>query len=146
MAKTRLADIARAARPGIPLKEDSIAKLLEHYRGNISRVADKLGCNRKTVADRINRSPELTAIKVHCRERFIDNLEECAWTRALDGDSSMQIFLLKCLGKSRGYEFETSHQAQTLATAAFEFVVNQSKNPAIQQDIPLCIAEKAKDA
>lgn len=130
----KLGEVAKQPRPGIPLTasvpDDEIARLLRHYHGNISRVADKLGTTRNTLRRRIDNNPELRAIKEETRERLIDDLEECSWHKALQGDTIMQLFLLKTIGKSRGYDQnDNSHAAQDVARAAFDFVLNRSKNP-----------------
>lgn len=116
-------------RPGIPINRDDIARLLRYYHGNIARVADSLGTSRTCIRHRIDKDEELTSIKHETRERFIDTLEETAFNKALDGDTIMQLFLLKTIGRKRGYEQHEEKDLQTLAKAAFEFVLNRSKCP-----------------
>ncbi len=127
----KIGEVARKPMPGVPLDPNEIARLLVYYHGNISRVADKMGTCRGSVRRRIDNSPELTALKKECRERFLDDLEECSWHKALQGDTIMQLFLLKTIGKQRGYDQnDNANAAQDIAKAAFEFVLNKSKNPA----------------
>lgn len=129
----KVGEVAKKPMPGVPLNEDDIERLLRYYHGNISRVADKLGTCRGTVRRRIDNSPHLSAVKTECRERFIDDLEECSWHKALNGDTIMQLFLLKTIGKARGYDQDNNQNAsQDLVKAAFEFVINRTQNPAIQ--------------
>ncbi len=126
----QLATKARIPRPGIALSKDDIAKLLKHFNGNVSRVADKLGCSRHTIHNRINNDPDLMRAKVDARERIIDELEESAWAKAVNGDGMMQMFLLKTIGRDRGYSMAEGNPLQDIARTAFEFVLNRSKNPA----------------
>lgn len=130
--KNKLGETARNPLPGIPLCKIQIEKLLRYYHGNISRTADKLGCTRQALNLRINKDPHLTQVKIDCRERFIDDLEECSWHKALQGDTVMQLFLLKTIGRHRGYDQDDVRTAaQDIAKAAFEFVTNRTKNPAV---------------
>jgi hypothetical protein len=66
------------------------------------------------------------------RERQLDTLEQSCFDRAIEtNDTTLQLFLLKTQGKSRGYEqSEAQNTAKDIATAAFDFIVNKSKNPA----------------
>ena len=46
-------------------------------------------------------------------------------------DATMRIFLLKTLGRHRGYEQDDNmNAAKDIAKAAFDFIINKSKNPA----------------
>jgi len=127
----QLADKAKTPRPGIPLVKEDLLKLIKHFHGNISRVADKLGTTRLTVRNRCNNDPDLKQALEDARERFIDTLEETAWNKAINGDTIMSLFLLKTIGKHRGYEQDSNQdRAQDIAKAAFDFVINKSKNPA----------------
>lgn len=127
----RIADKAKQPRPGVPLDKENITKLLKHYHGNLARTADKLGTSRSALRRRIDSDPELKDMLAECRERFIDELEECSWHKAIGGDTVMQLFLLKTIGKTRGYDQDSNQNAaQDIAKAAFDFVINKTKNPA----------------
>jgi hypothetical protein len=131
--KDKIGEKAKRPKPGIPLENqrDEIIRLLKHYHGNLSRTADRIGTTRTGLRNYLNRDPELQALLAECRERFIDTLEECSWHRAAAGDTVMSLFLLKTIGKDRGYDQDSNRsQAQEIAKAAFEFVINKSKNPA----------------
>lgn len=127
----KIGEKARRPRPGLPILDEDIIHLIKYYHGNISRVADRLGACRSAIIKRINNSPTLKAHLEDARERIIDNLEECSWHKALEGDTSMIMFLLKTIGKNRGYSFDDKNQATDMIAAAFQFVLNSSKNPAI---------------
>lgn len=126
----RLAEKAKSPRPGIPLDKDLIIEFLRKFNGNISRTADKMGTSRYALANRIDNDSELTKVKHETRERFIDTLEDCSWNKAVDGDTVMQLFLLKTIGKHRGYNQDSENTTQDIAKAAFDFVINKTKNPA----------------
>lgn len=68
----------------------------------------------------------------YSRERWIDDIEESVLSRAYDSnDTALQCFVLKTQGKHRGWEqSEAQNAAKDIATAAFDFIVNKSKNPA----------------
>lgn len=123
---------AKQPRPGIPLDKQAILDLIPRMRGNLSAIADALGTTRGTVRRRCDADTELKEALEDARERRVDDLEcaslEDAITRQ---DATMRIFLLKTLGKNRGYEqSEAQNAAKDIATAAFDFIVNKSKNPA----------------
>lgn len=128
----RLGDKAKNPKPGIPLDKNQILDLIKFFKGNISRVADKLGTTRTAVRNRINSDPLLKEALEEARERWIDSLEDCVWTRAEESnDTTLQLFLLKTQARHRGYDQdEAKNAAKDIATAAFDFILNKSKNPA----------------
>lgn len=129
---TVLADKAKSPKPGIPLSKEDIANLIPKTRGNISRIADMMGTTRLAVRNVISNDSNLSSLLSDARERRLDVLEESIWDRACnDKEAALAIFLLKTQGRSRGYEQdEVKNAAQDIAKAAFEFVINKSKNPA----------------
>jgi hypothetical protein len=130
----------KAKRPhaGCKLDKELVAKLIVEQTGNVSRVADRLGCGRGTISQLVEREPELKALLKQCRERQLDELEQSVFDRAIETrDTTLQLFLLKTQGKSRGYEqSEAQNAAKDIATAAFDFIVNKSKNPAEPNESP----------
>jgi len=130
--KDKLGEKAKQPHPGLPLDKNMLLLLITRYKGNISKVADSMGCNRHTVRLRCDNDPELLKCLEDARERRIDLLEESTWEDAIaDKDTAMRCFLLKTQAKHRGYEQdEAKNSARDIATAAFDFIVNKSKNPA----------------
>ena len=128
----RLGEKAKQPRPGVPLDKNSILELIKQTHGNLSRVADALGSTRTSLRRRIDSDPELKDALEEARERIIDELEESVWDRANNSnDTTLQLFLLKTQAKHRGYEQdEAKNAAKDIATAAFDFIINKSKNPA----------------
>ena len=122
---------AKRPKPGIILDKDTIARLIPECSGNVSRVADRMGASRGAVRNVIDRYPDLTELLRQARERLIDDLEESVFQRAVDSsDTALQAFVLKTQGRHRGWDQnECQNAARDIATAAFDFIVNKSKNP-----------------
>ena len=128
----KLGEIAKQPRPGITLDKTTMLRLIHEQHGNLSRVADIMGTTRYTLRDRCDKDAELMQALKDARERQLDQLEASCFDRAIESnDTTLQLFLLKTQGKSRGYEqSEAQNAAKDIATAAFDFIVNKSKNPA----------------
>ena len=130
----KLAEKARNPQKGTPLDKEQVKTLLTRFLGNVSKVADSMGCSRYSIQYLIDNDKDLADHRMQARQRFIDDLETSTWQDALEHkDPTMRIFLLKTIGKARGYEQdESKNAAQDIAKAAFDFVINKSKNPAEQ--------------
>lgn len=85
------------------LKVEEVEAKLRELSGNFSAVARALGVSRIAVWKFINRRPKLKEVAEECRQTFIDNVESSIYKEALNGNVTAQIFILKTLGKSRGY-------------------------------------------
>lgn len=125
----RKGDKAKQPRPGIALDKDLLISLLKEEHGNISRVADRMGCARHTIRNRCDNDPELNQALEDSRERRIDQLERSCWDDAIEfRDTALRCFLLKTQAKHRGYDQdEAKNAAKDIATAAFDFIVNKTK-------------------
>jgi len=130
----KLGEKAKAPKPGIPFDKKIILQQILKYEGNLSRVADSIGSSRGAVRNFVDKDEELKQVLKDCRERQIDDLEDSVFQRAKDSnDTTLQLFVLKTQGKHRGWEqSEAQNAAKDIATAAFDFIVNKSKNPAEQ--------------
>lgn len=128
----KLGEKALRPHPGIPLKKENISDLIIKLHGNLSRVADSLGTTRTAIRNRINADTELKDLLEEARERKIDLLEDACFQDAVDGrDTGLRCFLLKTQARHRGYDQDDNkNMAKDIATAAFDFIVNKSKNPA----------------
>ncbi len=127
--KSKTGEYAKRPRPGCPLDKDIIAKQITLLNGNLSRVADSIGASRGAVRNVVDRHVELQELLRQARERQLDQLEQSCFDRAIESnDTTLQLFLLKTQGKSRGYDqSDTRDMAKDIANAAFEFIVNKSK-------------------
>ena len=128
----KIGEKAKRPKPGIPLVKETLLELIKKHKGNLSRVADTLGTTRVSVRNRINADPELKDCLDESRERWLDDIEESVLSRANESnDTALQCFVLKTQGKHRGWEQDDNKSAaKDVATAAFDFIVNRSKNPA----------------
>ena|SRR3982751_5608485 len=125
----RRGDKAKQPRPGIPLDKNTMLTLIEQEHGNLSRVADIMGTTRGCVRRRCDADKDLQEALRDARERQLDTLEQSCFDRAMESnDTTLQLFLLKTQGKSRGYDQdEAKNAAKDIATAAFDFII--SKQP-----------------
>lgn len=125
----RKGETAKQPRPGIPLDKNTMLRLIEQEHGNLSRVADIMGTTRYTIRDRCDKDADLLKCLKDARERQLDALEQSCFDRAMESnDTTLQLFLLKTQGKSRGYDQdEAKNAAKDIATAAFDFII--SKQP-----------------
>jgi len=76
--------------------------------GIIKPAAERLGCARFTIQQRIDRSPDYWRPRIaQFREGLIDAAENVLADSVLGGDVQSAIYLLKTVGKSRGYSERT---------------------------------------
>jgi hypothetical protein len=127
-----LGDKATRPHPGIPFNKKQILELIIKCSGNLSRVADAIGGNRGSIRAFIDRDPELQQVLKDARERLVEEVEDSVFQRAAQSnDTALQCFVLKTQGRHRGWDqSEAQNTAKDIATAAFDFIVNKSKNPA----------------
>lgn len=125
----RRADKAKRPHAGVALDEKIIARLIVEHTGNVSRVADAMGSCRGSISRVIDNNKDLKDLLRQSRERQLDQLEQSCFDRAIEtNDTTLQLFLLKTQGKSRGYDQnEAQNAAKDIATAAFDFIISKSK-------------------
>jgi hypothetical protein len=128
----KLGEKAKRPKPGMPFDKKTIEDLIVRYSGNLSRAAEAIGSSRGAVRNFVDRHEDVKQLLKDQRERQLDELEDAVFHRAIDtNDTTLQLFLLKTQGKHRGYEqSEAQNTAKDIATAAFDFILNKSKNPA----------------
>lgn len=85
--------------------DEEIARLILECRGNMAAVCRAIGCARNTLRQYIEANPELLVVLGDARETILDEAEDVLAQRALAGETSELIFLLKTRGGSRGYTF-----------------------------------------
>lgn len=83
--------------------EQEIIDALYECNGLIARVAKMLDCSRKSIYERAEKSPTLKAAIEDSRRYAVDATEDALHKRIEAGDTTAIIFLLKTLGKERGY-------------------------------------------
>lgn len=128
----KIGEKAKRPKPGCPLDEKVIADLIVKCTGNLSRVADTIGSSRGAVRNVVDRHPHLQELLRQSRERQLDELEASVFDRAIESnDTTLQLFLLKTQGKSRGYDQdEAKNAAKDIATAAFDFIIKKQAESA----------------
>jgi len=127
---TRDIDKTRNPLPGIPIDQEEVKKQITKYHGNISRVAQAIGCSRKAITDICSRNPEVKEILEEARERVIDEVEDAFTKRAMAGDTTASIFFLKTRGRDRGYDQDYKVDLEAITRAAMSFALNKTRNPA----------------
>ncbi len=72
-------------------------------RGNITKIADKVGCTRKTVYKAIDSYPTVAEAIQSERDSFKDLMETTIEDQCLSGNTTMLIFYAKTQMRDRGY-------------------------------------------
>ena len=121
---------AKKPQSGVKIDSELIKQAIIKAKGNLSRAADKLGVCRQTLYLRVNKESEIKQVVDTCRERFLDDLEDVFQNKALSGDTVSGLFLLKTIGKKRGYDQDRDVIVESATRGVLDFIVNRSKNPA----------------
>lgn len=82
---------------------DEIARGILEAKGLITQAALIVGCTPQTIHNYIARYPDLQDVLNQAREQTIDIAERKLYELVEKGELGAVIFLLKTLGKSRGY-------------------------------------------
>ena len=83
--------------------ENKVIETLTAAHGNVSLAAQKLGVNRRTIHRWMEKSPKLRALRDGLREKIVDKAEENVFAALDRGDLRVSMFILRTLGKNRGY-------------------------------------------
>ena len=95
--------------------------LIDTTRSDAQHLRGAIGLNIEDLIDH-----ELFDLPLN----FLDELEDVAQNKALSGDTVMSLFLLKTIGKKRGYDQDRDVMAEGVTKGVLDFIVNRSKNPA----------------
>lgn len=131
---TRAIDKTRQPMKGIPIDHELVKEQIIKYHGNLSRVAQAIGCSRKAVSDIAQRNPEVKEVLEEARERVVDEVEDAFTKRAMAGDTTASIFFLKTRGRDRGYDQDYRVDMEAITRAAMSFALNKTRNPAEIED------------
>jgi hypothetical protein len=96
------------ARPRLYTNEEMIAALQE-TKGLVFLAARKLGCERRTIYRRAESSKAVAAVIAQQRGEMVDTAELSLYNAILGGEAWAVQFVLKTLGKDRGYVESTEH-------------------------------------
>jgi hypothetical protein len=92
------------------IPNNKIAEALRKTHGNFMLAARMLGCSRQTIWLRVQKSEDLQKVVDDERAGFIDLGEGALYNAVLNGESWAVQFLLKNLGKDRGYVEKQQHE------------------------------------
>jgi len=92
-----------ARRPSRRFTADQIITALRETRGLVAVAADRLGCADETVRRHVRTNARVAAALQHEREKLLDVGELSLYRAVQDGEGWAVCFLLKTLGKSRGF-------------------------------------------
>jgi hypothetical protein len=88
---------------GVRIKKSALAKALRRNGGILAAAARDMGVARFSVIRCVERWPELRAIIEEAKEDLCDEAEVSIRELVRDRNVAATIFILKTLGKARGY-------------------------------------------
>ena len=86
-----------------PIPEPVLIESILQQRGNMTRIAEALGCSRKKVIRAVAASEEAQKAVEQSREILIDQVENVFRDRVLQGRTKELLFFLKTQARRRGY-------------------------------------------
>lgn len=91
----------------IKFADSEIKTALIENKGLIYLAAKSLGCNQSTIHRRLQKNPKLRAVVERERGELLDTAERSLIEAVERGESWAVCFLLKTLGRGRGYSQKT---------------------------------------
>ena len=85
------------------ISDETMAIAIKDAKGNLSLAAERLGCERATIYDRIRTSDMLKQARAEAQESRCDMYESLLDQKAQSGDINAIKFYLATQGKRRGY-------------------------------------------
>lgn len=116
---------ARNPLQGVPIPVEQAKLALIKSRGVLAHAADMLGCDRTSLSNLVNRNPDLKAIREQERERLVDLVEEAYVQEAINGSEKHGAFILKTLGRHRGYDVAWKEQQINVLHQALHFITQR---------------------
>jgi hypothetical protein len=92
-----------ARRPCRRYTPDEIIAALQQTRGLVAVAAERLGCADETVRRHVRNNARVAEALRHEREKLLDWGELALYRAVQNGEAWAVCFLLKTLGKSRGF-------------------------------------------
>jgi len=80
-----------------------VEEQLRNMSGNAAAVARAFGVSRQAVAKFIKSHPSLQTVAEDARETMLDGAESSLYRAVLNGEAWAVCFILKTIGKQRGY-------------------------------------------
>ena len=85
------------------ISEDALEELIIKNKGNLSAVARQVPMSRSGVGKRVAESDRLKTACQAARDEVLDEIEDKLFERAKQGETTEMIFVMKTIGKERGY-------------------------------------------
>ena len=85
------------------INNQDIEQALKRFEGNMSKTAEFLGVDKGTIWNRVAQSPHLQEVRKQIVEDFLDLTESKLRQLVKEANPSAVFFVLKTLGKNRGY-------------------------------------------
>lgn len=82
---------------------EKMVEVIHESKGLIAVAARSLGISRRQLYHERDRHPEIAEAIEEAREIIVDKAENSLYKQIEEGNTIATIFLLKTLGKSRGY-------------------------------------------
>jgi len=105
--------------PLIPTEE--IIEAITICKGNLSAAAVRLGCSRSTLNYRMERYQEISDCVDSFRKKLVDDAETKLQDHIDDGNFAAVQFVLKTLGRERGYVTRKEYEVSGGATIVVRF-------------------------
>lgn len=102
---------------GEKYKPEQFIEALRATRGIQAQAARLIGCDRNTVMRYIREYPQVAQALEEARASVLDDAESVLVTKAIDeGDTTALMFLLRTVGRSRGYGHHETHEQAGVRT------------------------------
>lgn len=105
------------------LTAQAVAQALRLHRGNISAAAQTLGVSRMTVHRYLQRYPTLRLVREEALGELLDMAEAKLVELVQAGDLRAITFVLRTLGRDRGYSERQEHHVEAVAPLVISFEV-----------------------
>lgn len=99
----------------------SIIEALEQTGGLVSLAAKKLGCSTQTIVSRAKKEPEIQEAINTSREAIVDHAELALKAAVLDREPWAVQFVLRTLGRTRGYVEKSEVEENSNVTIRVEY-------------------------
>jgi hypothetical protein len=127
---------------------EAVAEAVRENRGLLTHAARQLGVHRNSLSRLRDEDARVRDLVAEAQESLIDELEEVAFGRALQGGGNQQLlmFLLKTKAKSRGY-VEAAREREVTSHNDVQIIVHASwQNPASGAQRSDSLADEIVDA
>ncbi len=100
---------------------DQVAEALRKGDGILSVAAQMLGCHRNTIYNYLEDHTELKDVLEESRETIVDEAEKVLLKKVKEEDIRCVMFVLRTLGRHRGYNSRPGYAAEEHGESAVAF-------------------------